>query len=96
MRHKHFMSLLQIEYAVAVAQTRNVGRAAQLLHIAQPAVSRQIIALEAELGQPLFERTPRGMKLLPAGEVFLTHARELLRRVAETRDAVRAFPTGRT
>jgi hypothetical protein len=46
--------------------------------VAQPALSRQIKSLEDELGAPLFARTPRGMSLLPEGEIFLLHARRIL------------------
>ncbi|MBX3272683.1 MAG: LysR family transcriptional regulator [Sandaracinaceae bacterium] len=84
------MSLAQLEYFVAVAEEAHVGRAAQRLHIAQPPLSRQIRRLEDELGAPLFERTPRGMRLLPEGEVFLAHARAILRAVGDAQRAVRA------
>src|SRR5579872_19183 len=77
-----FMSLSQIEYFVAVSETGHVGRAAEALRIAQPAVSRQIRSLEDELGAQLFERTPRGMQLSTQGRIFLEHAREILIRVA--------------
>ncbi|MEL7369333.1 MAG: LysR family transcriptional regulator [Myxococcota bacterium] len=72
------MSLAQLEYFVAVAEEGHVGRAATRLHVSQPPLSRQIKNLEAELGAPLFERTPRGMKLLPAGHTLLVHARRIL------------------
>lgn len=85
------MSLTNIQSFVAVAEEGHVGRAARKLHLTQPPLSRHILALEDELGTPLFERTPRGMKLLPAGEVFLAHARRILAEVetaiARTRGA---------
>ncbi|HYP77909.1 MAG TPA: LysR family transcriptional regulator [Polyangiaceae bacterium] len=84
------MSLAQIRYFVAVAEEGNVGRAAERLHIAQPPVSRQIQALEAEIGTPLFARTPRGMRLLPSGEEFLHRARRILNAVDEATAAARA------
>lgn len=84
------MSLSQIRYFVAVAEEGNVGRAAQRLHMAQPPVSRQIRALEDELGTPLFTRTPRGMTLLPSGRVLLEHARAILAAVDRAVLATRA------
>ena len=84
------MSLAQIRYFVAVAEEGNVGRAAEKLHVAQPPLSRQIQALEAEIGTPLFARTPRGMRLLPPGEVFLQRARSILSAVDEATAAARA------
>ena len=85
------VSLAQIRYFVAVAEEGNVGRASTGLRIAQPAVSRQIRQLEDELGTSLFERTSRGMKLSPAGEVFLGHARGILEGVRAAEKAVKGI-----
>ena len=84
------MSLSQIRYFVAVAEEGNVGRAARRLHVAQPPLSRQIRALEHEIGARLFERTPRGMTVLPTGRVFLDHARSILAAVDRAVVATRA------
>ncbi len=84
------MSLAQLGYFVAVAEEGHVGRAAQRLHVAQPPVSRQIRALEDEIGTRLFTRTPRGMELLPSGAAFLDHARGILAAVSVASAAARA------
>ena len=84
------MSLAQIRYFVAVAEEGNMGRAAEKLHVSQPPLSRQIQALEDEIGTPLFVRTPRGMRLLPSGEAFLYQAGRILNAVNEATAAARA------
>lgn len=83
------VSLSQLRYFVAVAEEGHVGRAARRLRIAQPPLSRQIRSLEDELGAPLFARTARGMRLLPAGVTLLEHARGILARVDAAVVAVR-------
>ena len=72
------VSLTHLKSFVAVAEEGHVGRAARRLHLTQPPLSRHILSLEDELGARLFERTARGMRLLPAGEAFLPHARHIL------------------
>ena len=64
------MNDLQIEYFLAAARNMSFSRAAQELFVSQPAISRQILALEQELGCPLFERLNRGIVLTANGEMF--------------------------
>jgi DNA-binding transcriptional LysR family regulator len=73
------MELRQLRYFVAVAETGNISRAAQQIFLTQPALSRQIKALEEELGQCLLERQAHSVRLTPAGQLLLGEARELLR-----------------
>lgn len=72
------MELRHLRYFVAAAQAGNLHTAALRLHIVQPALSRQIHALEEELQTTLFERTSQGMELTPAGDVFLEGATRIL------------------
>lgn len=72
------MELRHLRYFLAVAETLNVTKAAQLLHIAQPPLSRQISQLEQELGVQLFNRVGRRLVLTAAGQVFADRARNIL------------------
>ncbi|ORV30487.1 LysR family transcriptional regulator [Mycolicibacterium conceptionense] len=82
------MELRQLEYFVAVAEEANFTRAAERVHVAQPAVSAQIRHLERELGQQLFDRSRRAVRLTAAGEAVLPHARAALAATAAVRIAV--------
>jgi DNA-binding transcriptional LysR family regulator len=72
------LDLRKVRYFAELAQQQHFGRAAELLHIAQPVLSRQIRALEAELGCDLLERTTRSVTLTPAGLQLHRTAPELL------------------
>jgi len=77
------MELRHLRYFVAVGEEQHYGRAARRLRVAQPALSRQIQDLEADVGFKLFERLPRGVKLSAAGKHFLQDARRILLEVKE-------------
>jgi DNA-binding transcriptional LysR family regulator len=82
------MELRQLEYFVAVAEEANFTRAAERIHVAQPAVSAQIARLERELGERLFDRTRREVRLTAAGQAALPHARSALAAVGDVRTAI--------
>ncbi|WP_020664573.1 LysR family transcriptional regulator [Amycolatopsis benzoatilytica] len=82
------MELHQLEYFVAVAEEANFTRAAARMHVAQPGVSAQIRRLERELGQPLFDRSGRSVRLTGVGAAALPHARAALAAVAAVRETV--------
>jgi DNA-binding transcriptional LysR family regulator len=85
------MELRHLRYFVTVAEELNISRASARLRISQPAVSRQLRDLEEELRVALFRREKHGLKLTPAGEAFLAHARDLLRRSAEAVKQMASF-----
>jgi DNA-binding transcriptional LysR family regulator len=86
--------LRQLRYFVAVAEERNLTRAAGRLHIAQQSLSQQIRTLEAQLGVTLFERSTRGVELTAVGAVLLREARPVLAQAERAVEAVRRAARG--
>ena len=89
------MELRHLRYFAEVAETRHFGRAAERLHMAQPALSQSIRQLEAELGTPLFARTTRQVRLTPAGEFFRLEVARILAPVEASVRGVRRIADGR-
>ncbi|WP_426977578.1 LysR substrate-binding domain-containing protein [Pseudarthrobacter sp. O4] len=88
------MELRHLRYFVAVAELLHFGQAAERLHMAQPPLSQQIRALEAEIGVELLARTTRNVSLTPAGAVFYDDALRILKSVDEAVDRVKRFGDG--
>jgi LysR family hydrogen peroxide-inducible transcriptional activator len=74
----------QLAHFLAVAKTRNFTKAAEAIGVSQPALSRSIQKLEATIGEPLFERQPRGLKLTEIGDFFLVRANQIRDLVDDT------------
>lgn len=84
------MSLQQLRYFVTVAEEEHVTRAAERLHVSQPPLTRQLRALEDELGQRLLRRRGRGIELTEYGRHFATRARSVLEQVDQMLAEARA------
>ena len=84
------MELRHLRYFVAVAEELHISRAAERLHVAQPAVSEQIRKLERDLGVELLDRTRRRIALTDAGAAFLAEARRVLEGAQLARLAARS------
>ena len=85
------MELRQIGYFVEVARLSHFTRAAERLRVAQPSLSQQVRSLEAELGERLFERTSRRVRLTAAGEAFLARAERILAEVEGAKEELEQF-----
>lgn len=83
------MTLRQLEYLLAVAEAGSFTKAAERLHVAQPSLSQQIQALEAELGGRLLDRPPRAVRLTAAGRAFAEEARVALDAAARAVEGAR-------
>jgi LysR family transcriptional regulator, cyn operon transcriptional activator len=88
------MNLRHLRAFAAIADFGGFARAAPALHLSQPALSRQIHALEAQLGMPLFDRVGRGVRLTSEGEDLLRRSRRLLAEVEALGERARSLKTG--
>ncbi|WP_374620658.1 LysR family transcriptional regulator [Pandoraea sp.] len=90
------MELRHLRYFIAVAEQLSVRAASEILHVTQPAVSRQIRDLEATIGAALFTRTARGLVLTAAGTAYLAEARDIFARLESANRAARRLAAGVT
>ena len=88
------MELRHFRYFLAVAEALNFTKAAALLRVAQPALSRRVQDLEDEIGVDLLKRSPRGVVLTAEGKVFLDKTRHILKLADESVEQVRALARG--
>ena len=77
--HNHHVDLAQLEAFIAAAESGSFSRAADVLNVAQPSLSNRIQSLERQVGQTLFERMGRGVKLTDSGRAFLPFAQRVMR-----------------
>jgi DNA-binding transcriptional LysR family regulator len=85
------MELSELEAFVTISRAGGFTRAAELLHLSQPAISRRIELLERELGASLFERLPGGIRLTEAGLALLPYAQQVLAAIEDGKSAVHAL-----
>ncbi|WP_375347036.1 LysR family transcriptional regulator [Priestia megaterium] len=82
------MELRQLRYFMEVAKREHVSEAAEYLHVAQSAISRQIANLESELGVSLFKREGRNVKLTAIGKVFLEHTETAMKAIDYAKEQI--------
>ena len=85
------MEIHQLRYFVAVAEEGSFSRAAARVRVAQSSLSQQIRKLEAEVGQPLFDRLPRSVVLTEAGRCLIDYARQILASIGDARRCIDEF-----
>lgn len=88
------ISLRKLQVFWAVSHTNSLTRAAKLLSLTQPTISQQLAALEAAVGNKLFERINSGIRLTEFGSIFIRHAESVLRAAQELEDMVSTFGKG--
>lgn len=81
----------KLRYIDEIARCGSIRKAAARLNVASSAINRQILALEEELGAPIFERMPRGLRLTAAGELCIEHIREVLKTYERMEERIRGL-----
>jgi DNA-binding transcriptional LysR family regulator len=88
------LNIKQLQYAIELAKICNFSKVSEKLNISQPALSKQIMSLEKDLGVKLFDRSGSPLKLTPAGEYFIQEAKELLYRENQLKRSMDSFRSG--
>ena len=83
------MNIIHLKYAVEIARTKSISKAASNLYMAQPNLSRAIKELEESLGVTIFKRTSKGITVTPEGEEFLQYAKRIIAQVEEVEEIYR-------
>jgi DNA-binding transcriptional LysR family regulator len=89
------VDIRRLKFFIVTAEERNIGRAAERLHITQPPLTRHIQSLEEELGVQLFRRTSAGVELTQAGTALLTHAQNISAHVELATEQIRRVAAGK-
>ena len=90
------INITRIEYFLMAAKYMNFTKAANLLYISQPSLSKQIAILEEELGQQLFDRSKRNLTLTPAGRVLCSGFEKLMPEIESLVEKVKQIKNGTT
>ena len=83
------MNVMHMKYAVEIANTKSISKAAENLYMGQPNLSRAIKELEESLGITIFKRTTKGISVTPEGEEFLQYAKRIISQVEEVEEIYR-------
>lgn len=81
----------KLQYINEIARCGSIRKAAARLNVASSAINRQILALEEEIGVPIFERLPRGLRLTAAGELCIEHIRDVLKNYERLESRIRGL-----
>ena len=95
-RGERSVNIVHMRYALEVAKTNSINKAAEVLFVGAPALSRAIKELETGLGVTLFERSAKGMFLTPDGELFIGYAEKVLKEIDDIEELFKDGTTAKT